>query len=77
MIPISDDNPARLMPVVTWLIIALCVAAYLWERSLGHDMEAAIEHFNSIETHDVADDGFMADSELEDLVNVDFQNVLP
>jgi membrane associated rhomboid family serine protease len=30
------------MPVVTWLIIALCIAAYLWERSLGHDMDAAI-----------------------------------
>ncbi|MGH6877340.1 MAG: rhomboid family intramembrane serine protease [Rhizomicrobium sp.] len=42
MIPISDDNPARLVPVVTWLIIALCVAAYLWERSLGREMEAAV-----------------------------------
>lgn len=42
MIPISDDNPARLVPVVTWLIIALCVIAYLWERSLGHEMDAAI-----------------------------------
>ena len=42
MIPISDDNPARLMPVVTWLIIGLCIAAYVWERSLGHDMDAAI-----------------------------------
>jgi membrane associated rhomboid family serine protease len=35
MIPISDDNPARLAPVVTWSIIALCVAAYVWERFLG------------------------------------------
>ena len=42
MIPISDDNPARLTPVVTWLIIALCVAAYIWERSLGHEAGAAI-----------------------------------
>jgi len=42
MIPISDDNPTRLTPVVTWLIIGLCVAAYVWERSLGHDMDAAI-----------------------------------
>jgi len=42
MIPISDDNPARLVPIVTWLIIALCVAVYLWERSLGHEMDAAI-----------------------------------
>ena len=42
MIPISDDNPARLTPIVTWLIIALCIIVYLWERSLGRDMEAAI-----------------------------------
>lgn len=42
MIPISDDNPARLTPVVTWLIIALCVAVYLWERSLGREMNAAV-----------------------------------
>lgn len=42
MIPISDDNPARLTPVMTWLIIALCVIVYLWERSLGRDMAAAV-----------------------------------
>lgn len=43
MIPISDDNPARLTPIVTWAIIALCVAAFLWELSLGsHEMDAAV-----------------------------------
>ena len=42
MIPISDDNPTRLAPLATWLIIALCIAAYVWERSLGRDMDAAI-----------------------------------
>jgi membrane associated rhomboid family serine protease len=42
MIPISDDNPARLVPIVTWAIIALCVVAYLWERSLGRDMDSAL-----------------------------------
>jgi membrane associated rhomboid family serine protease len=42
MIPISDDNPARLTPLVTWLIIALCILIYVWERSLGHNMDAAI-----------------------------------
>jgi membrane associated rhomboid family serine protease len=42
MIPISDDNPSRITPVATWLIIVLCVLAYLWERSLGQDMNAAI-----------------------------------
>lgn len=42
MIPISDENPTRLTPVVTWAIIALCVAAFVWEWSLGREMEAAI-----------------------------------
>lgn len=42
MIPISDDNPARLPPVITWLVIGLCGIAYLWERSLGREMSAAI-----------------------------------
>lgn len=43
MIPISDDNPGRTTPIVTWAIIAACVIAYLWERSLGHDMDRAID----------------------------------
>ncbi|HEY6578561.1 MAG TPA: rhomboid family intramembrane serine protease [Rhizomicrobium sp.] len=42
MIPISDDNPTQLAPVVTWLIIVLCVGAYVWERSLGRETNAAI-----------------------------------
>jgi membrane associated rhomboid family serine protease len=35
MIPISDENPARLMPFVTWGIIAACVAAFLWQLSFS------------------------------------------
>lgn len=35
MIPISDDNPVSHTPFVTWLLVAVCVAAYLWELSLG------------------------------------------
>lgn len=42
MIPISDDNPARLTPVVTWVVIGVCAIVYLWERSLGREMNAAI-----------------------------------
>ena len=42
MIPISDDNPVRRPAVINWAIIALCVLAYLWERSLGRDMNAAL-----------------------------------
>ncbi len=42
MIPISDDNPVRQTPFVNWAIIGLCVAAFLWELSLGGRMEQAI-----------------------------------
>jgi membrane associated rhomboid family serine protease len=42
VIPISDDNPGRTVPIVTWAIIAGCVAAYLWERSLGGQIDAAL-----------------------------------
>ena len=42
MIPISDENPARLTPVITWLILAGCVLAYVWELSLGGQADAAL-----------------------------------
>ena len=42
MFPISDDNPVRRPPVVTWALIAACVAAFLWQLSLGPAGEWAI-----------------------------------
>ena len=45
MIPISDDNPARLAPVITLSLILTCVAVYLWEHSLGREMNAALVVF--------------------------------
>jgi membrane associated rhomboid family serine protease len=42
MIPISDDNPVRLTPFVTWLLIATCILVYVWEFQLGRDMDAAL-----------------------------------
>ena len=45
MIPISDDNPARLTPLVTVAIIILCVAAFVWELSLGRQADAAVYAF--------------------------------
>jgi len=35
MIPLHDDNPTRLFPLFTLLLIAACILAYLWQRSLG------------------------------------------
>jgi membrane associated rhomboid family serine protease len=42
MIPISDDNPTRRPAFITWAIILLCALSYLWERSLGSEMNAVL-----------------------------------
>lgn len=34
MIPISDNNPTRIFPVVTWALLISCVAAFFWQLSL-------------------------------------------
>lgn len=35
MLPIGDDNPTRLTPVVNWSIIVGCVLVFLWQTSSG------------------------------------------
>jgi membrane associated rhomboid family serine protease len=35
VIPLKDDVPSRSMPVVTWVLIALNVAVYVYQLSLG------------------------------------------
>lgn len=35
MLPISDDNPALATPVVSWTLIGLCVAVFLYQLSIG------------------------------------------
>lgn len=45
MIPISDDNPTRLAPVLTVALILACTAVYLWEFSLGRAMDGALVVF--------------------------------
>ncbi|HET7335802.1 MAG TPA: rhomboid family intramembrane serine protease [Rhizomicrobium sp.] len=42
MIPISDDNPGISAPIVSWTIIAACVAVYIWQLSLGRQEAQAI-----------------------------------
>lgn len=34
MIPLYDDNPTQIRPYVTYGIVGLCVAVYLWQLSL-------------------------------------------
>lgn len=54
----------------------LCDRAYVFEEgktTFYDDMEAATEHFKSIEAKDVEEDDFMGDdTEFRDLVNMDF-----
>ena len=33
-LPFRDDNPHNTTPLVTWCLIALCVAAFLWQQTL-------------------------------------------
>ena len=42
MLPLRDDNPRRRVPAVTFLLIALNVAAFLWELSLGQRLDQSI-----------------------------------
>lgn len=42
MIPLRDDNPTELTPVVTITLIAACVAVFLWQASLGEAVQQAI-----------------------------------
>lgn len=42
MIPIRDDNPSELSPIVAVTLVVLCVLVFLWQLSLGERGEAAI-----------------------------------
>jgi membrane associated rhomboid family serine protease len=39
MIPISDDNPTQLKPIVTWALIGSCVAVFFWQLSFSESGE--------------------------------------
>ena len=42
LIPLRDDNPTQLTPVVSYAIIAACVLVFLWQISLGANQQAAV-----------------------------------
>jgi membrane associated rhomboid family serine protease len=42
MSPLRDNNPRRTVPVVTYVLIALNVLGFLWELSLGRNLDRAI-----------------------------------
>src|SRR5438105_783646 len=42
MIPISDENPTRLTPFITWLLIAACVAVFFWQLTFDEQQSQAL-----------------------------------
>jgi len=43
-VPLYDDTPARRTPTVTYGIIGLCLAVFLWQQSLPPGEEQAVEY---------------------------------
>ncbi|MEX0731663.1 MAG: rhomboid family intramembrane serine protease [Aquisalimonadaceae bacterium] len=44
MIPIADDTPSRIVPIVTWLLLATCVVVFFWQVSLPAPDQMAVVH---------------------------------
>lgn len=48
VIPLRDNNPTRTRPVLTWAIIAVNVAVWLYQFSLGPDMQVFVDRWGVI-----------------------------
>ncbi|MDN3519336.1 rhomboid family intramembrane serine protease [Aquisalimonas lutea] len=44
MIPVADDTPTRILPLVTWALLAACVAAFVWQLGLDPRTHSAVIH---------------------------------
>ena len=42
MFPLHDDNPSKTVPFINYGLIAICVAAFLWQLSLGPAVQNSI-----------------------------------
>ncbi|HEU4522976.1 MAG TPA: rhomboid family intramembrane serine protease, partial [Thermoanaerobaculia bacterium] len=42
MLPLTDHNPRRTFPFVTYTFIALNILAFLWELSLGQNLQRVL-----------------------------------
>lgn len=43
MFPIYDDNPRQTLPIVTWILMGISIAVWLWQAQLGPDgMQSAV-----------------------------------
>lgn len=48
MIPLYDDIPSRRFPIVNYTLIVLNVLVFIWELSLGPELEAAVRVFGLV-----------------------------
>jgi membrane associated rhomboid family serine protease len=48
MFPIHDDNPTRITPYVTYLVLAACILVFIWQLSLGESVQLAVYSFGVI-----------------------------
>ena len=48
MFPLHDDNPTRIVPVITVTFLVTCVLVFIWQISLGQHFERAIYSFGAI-----------------------------
>ncbi len=42
MFPIHDDNPTKIIPYITYLLIVSCVLIFIWEMSLAEQLEGTL-----------------------------------
>lgn len=48
MIPLHDDNPTSIFPIVTIVFIVMCAFVFFWELSLGPSIEQAFFTYGAI-----------------------------
>lgn len=48
MIPLHDDNPTNIPPIVTVIFIVICTLVFFWEFSLGAGMQRAVVSLGAI-----------------------------
>jgi len=42
VIPLRDDNPSSIRPIVTYALVGLCVLVFLWQMTLGERGQAIV-----------------------------------
>ena len=63
MIPISDDNPTRRTPIITWAILITCVIVFFWQLSFDEGQTEAVIRSLGFTPRDFFARGFGAGAE--------------